>query len=407
MNDRAMEPFADYKSVSAVNRMIAGQIELTDSFRTILVKGEVTNYRGPNGGHHYFSIKDDSSLLSCVIWKSTAATILRFPLESGKQVAIVGMLRYYDKKGTVSLQVRQIADMGAGEANLRYLQLKAMLEAEGLFAPEHKKPIPKFPETVGIITSMNGQARKDIEKIALKRNPYIRLLLYHVNVQGENACRTILEGIRNMDAMGLDTLIVGRGGGSEEELIAYNDESIARAVYAAKTPIISAVGHEGNWALIDYVSDLRAATPSEAAEEAIPDIMTVLRQIRQLEKNISDNMRSALEKRMLRLKTQEAKLKGNDPVRRLKERQERLKILSEGLTQKIRTVYEKKHHRFRVLLERLNGLSPTAKLVKGFGYISVEERPVASISDVQPDDILDIRIHDGHIVTTVKETVAI
>ncbi|MBR5969193.1 MAG: exodeoxyribonuclease VII large subunit [Lachnospiraceae bacterium] len=401
------DPYARYQSVTAVNLMIAGQFERTDRFQTVLVKGEVTNYRGPNGGHHYFSIKDEHCLLSCVIWSYDAAAILRFPLESGKQVALAGRLAFFDKRGTVSLHVRQIADMGAGDASLRYLQLKARLEEEGLFAIEHKKPIPKFPEKVGIITSKNGQARKDIEKIALKRNPYVQLVLYHVNVQGENACRTILEGIERMDAMGLDTLIVGRGGGSDEELIAYNDEAIARAVYAAKTPVISAVGHEGNWALIDFVSDLRAATPSEAAEEAIPDIMTTIRQIRQLEKNIRDNMHNALEKRKLRLRTQEARLKGNDPVRKLKERKEKLKHLEEGLTQKIRAVYERKNHRFRVLLERLNGLSPTAKLVKGFGYISVSGQPVTGISDVQPEDILDITIHDGHIVTKVTETVAV
>ena len=355
--DASNDPYANYKSVSEVNKMIMESVDETACFRTILVKGEVTNYRGAGSdGQHYFSIKDDKCLLSCIIWKNDARNILHFPLESGKKVALIGRLKYYDKRGTCALHISQIADIGAGEANLRYLELKARLEAEGLFAIEHKKLIPKCPKTVGIVTSKNGQARKDIEKIALKRNPYIQLVLYHVNVQGENACRTIREGIERLDNMNLDTIIVGRGGGSDEELIAYNDEAIARAVYNAETPIISAVGHEGNWALIDYVSDKRVATPSEAAEEAIPDVMTMIKQIQQLEKNITDNMHNALEKRKLRLSTQEAKLKGNDPVQKLKERKDKLANLSEGLAQKMNMIFQKKKSTFSVLLAQLNGI---------------------------------------------------
>ncbi len=383
-------PFSNYKTVSDVNKMIMDSFDATDCFKTILVKGEVTNYREPDSkGHHYFSLKDDKCLLSCIIWKSKADDILKFEFKAGKKVALTGRFKYYDEKGTGSLHVNQIADMGTGEANLRYMELKAKLEEEGLFAIEHKKALPKFPKTVGIVTSKEGQARKDIEKEALKRNPYIQLILYPVNVQGKNAVKTTIEGIEKLDKMGLDTIIVGRGGGTDEELIAYNDESVARAVFNAQTPIITAVGHEGNWALADWVSDKRVATPLEAAEEAIPDVMTVIKQIRQLEKNISDNMHRALENRKHRLETQAAKLKGNDPVRKLKERKDKLEKLSEGLTQKIHMIFEKKKNRFNVLLAQLNGLSPTAKLVKEFGYISVDDKPVTSISNVHINDELE------------------
>lgn len=401
-------PFSNYKTVSEVNKMIMDSFDATECFKTIMVKGEVTNYKGKpdDKGNRYFSIKDDKCLLSCILWKSMADQILKSEIKVGQKVALTGRFKYYDEKGTGSLHVNQIADMGTGEANLRYMELKAKLEEEGLFAIEHKKAIPKFPEKVGIVTSKEGQARKDIEKEALKRNPYIQLILYHANVQGKNAVKTIKEGIEKLDTMGLDTIIVGRGGGSDEELIAYNDESVARAVFNAQTPIITAVGHEGNWALVDWVSDKRVATPLEAAEEAIPDVMTVIKQIRQLEKNISDNMHRALENRKHRLETQTAKLKGNDPVRKLKERKDKLENLSEGLTQKIHMIFEKKKNRYNVLLAQLNGLSPTAKLVKGFGYISVDDKPVTSISNVHINDELDIRIHDGHIVTTVIGTVS-
>ena len=403
-SDASTEPFAEYQTVSEVNRMIAERFDATDCFQSILVKGEVTNYRGTNGGHYYFSVKDENSLLSCVMWSSTAERILQFTFEAGKKVAIIGSFKYCEKNGTGTLHVRQIADMGAGEANLRFLELKARLEEEGLFAVEHKKPIPKFPQRVGIVTSRDGDARKDIEKVAGKRNPYVQLILYHANVQGQNAIRTMIEGIERLDAMQLDTIIVSRGGGSQEDVIVYNDEALARAVYNARTPVVTAVGHESYWTLIDYVADKRVATPSEAAEETIPDVMSVIRQIRQLERNISNNMRSALHSRMQKLKTQEARLEGNDPVRRLKERKDRLNHLSEGLQQKIRMLYETKKNRFRILLERLNGLSPTAKLVRGFGYISHDGKPLTSVGEVKSGDRLDIRIHDGQIVTTVKET---
>ena len=284
-SNNANDPYSNYKTVSDVNKMIMDSFDATDCFKTILVKGEVTNYRGPDSkGHHYFSLKDDKCLLSCIIWKSKADDILKFEFKAGKKVALTGRFKYYDEKGTGSLHVNQIADMGTGEANLRYMELKAKLEEEGLFAIEHKKAIPKFPKIVGIVTSKEGQARKDIEKETQKRNPYIQLILYPVNVQGKNAVKTTIEGIEKLDKMGLDTIIVGRGGGTDEELIAYNDESVARAVFNAQTPIITAVGHEGNWALVDWVSDKRVATPLEAAEEAIPDVMTVIKQIRQLEK---------------------------------------------------------------------------------------------------------------------------
>ncbi len=403
--DKADDPYAKYKSVSEINYLITDQFEMNPAFRNILVKGEVTNYRGPNSGNYYFYIKDEKSLLSCILWRSTAQSALKFQLEAGKQVAIVGSLNYSEKSGKTNLIVRQIADMGAGEANLKYLELKAKLEAEGLFAPEHKKPIPKFPEKVGIVTSMNGQARNDIEKVAKKRNPYIQLILYHVNVQGVNAVSTILKGIKVLDEMGLDTIIVGRGGGSDEELIAYNDEAVTRAVYEAKTPIISAVGHEGNWSLIDYVSDKRAATPSEAAEEAVPDIMTTIHRLEQLRRGINDNMRSRLNERKLLLQTQKAKLEGHDPVRILKERKEKLAVLSDGLKQRIHVILEAKKSRCKVLITELHGLSPTAKLVRGFGYITADDKPVVSVDDVKKGDKVTIRIHDGQINTTVDDTV--
>ena len=396
------DPYAKYRTVSEINRMISDIVNATNEFRAILVKGEVTNFDGKKGRHYYFAIKDDSALLPCVMWDSTADYALKFKLEKGQQVAIAGSLEYYDAQGKAQLIVSTIENIGDGEANLAFIKLKAKLEAEGLFAPERKKSIPKHPEQVGIITSKNGQAIKDICKIAEKRNPYVQLILYHVNVQGVNAVSTIVNGIKTLDGMGLDTIIVGRGGGSDEELNSYNHERIARAVAEAKTPIVSAVGHQGHWTLIDFVADKRVATPSEAAEETIPDVMTDISRIELLKNTIRDRMKAIIENRRLLIKSTLSDIEKNSPQNRLNENKDRLKHFSELMDMNIRSAFQKYNNRFEVLLAELNGLSPTAKLVGGFGYVTKENKPVKNVADVKPGDDINIRMHDGDIAATVK-----
>lgn len=401
-NETVNDPYAKYRTVSEINRMISDIVNATNEFRAILVKGEVTNFDGKKGRHYYFAIKDDSALLPCVMWDSTAAYALKFKLEKGQQVAIAGSLEYYDAQGKAQLIVSTIENIGDGEANLAFIKLKAKLEAEGLFAPERKKSIPKHPEQVGIITSKNGQAIKDICKIAEKRNPYVQLILYHVNVQGVNAVSTIVNGIKTLDGMGLDTIIVGRGGGSDEELNSYNHERIARAVAEAKTPIVSAVGHQGHWTLIDFVADKRVATPSEAAEETIPDVMTDISRIELLKNTIRDRMKAIIENRRLLIKSTLSDIEKNSPQNRLNENKDRLKHFSELMDMNIRSAFQKYNNRFEVLLAELNGLSPTAKLVGGFGYVTKENKPVKNVADVKPGDDINIRMHDGDITATVK-----
>ena len=401
-NETVNDPYAKYRTVSEINRMISDIVNATNEFRAILVKGEVTNFDGKKGRHYYFAIKDDSALLPCVMWDSTADYALKFKLEKGQQVAIAGSLEYYDAQGKAQLIVSTIENIGDGEANLAFIKLKAKLEAEGLFAPERKKSIPKHPEQVGIITSKNGQAIKDICKIAEKRNPYVQLILYHVNVQGVNAVSTIVNGIKTLDGMGLDTIIVGRGGGSDEELNSYNHERIARAVAEAKTPIVSAVGHQGHWTLIDFVADKRVATPSEAAEETIPDVMTDISRIELLKNTIRDRMKAIIENRRLLIKSTLSDIEKNSPQNRLNENKDRLKHFSELMDMNIRSAFQKYNNRFEVLLAELNGLSPTAKLVGGFGYVTKENKPVKNVADVKPGDYINIRMHDGDITATVK-----
>ena len=425
-SEMAADWLKNYQTVSDVNQMILRCYGDIREFRNIMVWGEVTNYRNPNGGNYYFDIKDGSAMLSCIMWGSVAAASGEFTLKAGMKVAIVGYLDYYPVTGKTSLKVRKIKDAGQGAAALALLRLHARLEAEGLFDERFKKPIPRYPSVIGIVTSKDGQAIQDICKVAKMRNPYVQLLLFHVKVQGQYAVNTIIQGIQTLDGMGLDTIIVGRGGGSDEELMCYNDERVVRAIFMAKTPIISAVGHEGNWSLSDYVADLRVLTPTAAGQAALPDVMTDLEHIRQLQIMITNQMHSHLQRRWLMLDAARNKLEGFGPQIQIERRKERLQyltaamqtgfmaaldnrkrsleLLSQDLRRKMESAFELRRHRCEVLITRLHGLSPTAKLVKGFGYISLNEKPVTTIQDVQEGDPLLIRIHDGRIRAQVTET---
>ena len=429
----AADPMADnkeidvYKTVSEVNSLIRNCLLSSPVLQHILVKGEITNYSGHRKGQHfYFSIKDTAGeLLNCFMLESVGDQLIAGGLEmkNGEQVAITGNIDHYGKGAKISLMVRRMTGIGAGSMSLALLKLKEKLEVEGLFDEEHKKPIPRYPRNVGIVTSMSGMAIKDIMKVAGKRDPYVQLTLYHVSVQGKDAESDIVRGIETLDRMGLDSIIVGRGGGSDEELMTYNAESIARAVYAAQTPVISAVGHEGHWTLIDLVADKRVATPSEAAEEAVPDVMRDVRRVREQERLLAVNMRHCIDRRRAYLKAICATLEKNSPENVLNNRLNRLSVAGELLARTMQQLFEDKKQRyerlagdmkaeineiyasrlrrFELTAVRLHGLSPTARLVKGFGYISHGGKPVSGVDDIRKDDEVQITIHDGTINTRV------
>lgn len=435
-----------YLTVSQVNAMIAGKYESDAAFRLIRVCGEVTNLSHRSDGHYYFSIKDERAILQCVMWNSYVGKGLKFELEQGQQVGVIGNLTFYAQQGKTELLAFEIVNVGEGEASLRRQALKKKLEAEGLFDEQYKKEIPKSPKAVGVVTAAHGQAIRDICAIAGQRDPYVRIVLYPVKVQGKLAVETTVAGIRFLDSYGLDTIIVGRGGGSTEELSVYDDEAIVRAVFAARTPIISAVGHEGNWTLIDYAADRRVATPTDAARIAFPDVMELLRRVDVLEERARLQMKGCLERRRLQLKNASAKLagfrpelvildkqrqldqlsermrqsvwellkaresqlqvdvtrlRGLTPETKLREREQQLLQLSRYLKQSMLELYREREKRWQLLTERLNGLSPTAKLVDGFGYISKDGVPVRSVSDVKETDQVTIRMHDGEIAASV------
>ena len=281
-------------SVGQINRYIQNMFTQDFLLNKISVKGEVSNCKYHTSGHIYFSLKDAAGMISCVMFAG-ARKGLAFSMKNGDNVVVKGKVEVYERDGTYQLYAREIKLEGAGALYEKYLALKEELEDMGMFAPEYKQPIPKYIQKLGIVTAATGAAVRDIQNVAGRRNPYVQLILYPAQVQGIGAKESIVKGIEMLDAYGVDTIIVGRGGGSIEELWAFNEEEVARAIFECRTPIISAVGHEIDTTILDYVADLRAPTPSAAAELCVPDQAQVRHEIFILQQNIQKNIQSRLE----------------------------------------------------------------------------------------------------------------
>ena len=406
-------------TVGQVNRYLSGLIDQDYLLQRIFIKGEISNCKYHSMGHIYFSLKDESGSMPCVMFKGNQAAGLTFRLEDGQAVVIEGQIRIYEKDTRINLYAKRIRldGDGAGKLHVLYEQLKQKLFEEGLFDFEKKKEIPKYPKKVGIVTASTGAAIQDICNIARRRNPYVELVLYPAKVQGEGAAATIARGIRTLDGMGMDTIIIGRGGGSIEDLWAFNEEIVARAIYEAKTPIISGTGHETDNTIADYAADLRAPTPSAAAELAIPDVMSTLRKLQDMRDMLDRHLQGRLEVLRTRLAGYRVRLDHKGPEGRLKDQKLRLEQIQRQMQERIRQKlelterraketgdalrqamqrkYEMTAQRAALLAERLHGLSPTAKLVGGFGYFTKEGQPVRSISELRTDDVIRITLHDG------------
>lgn len=390
-------------SVGQVNNYIKNILTQDYMLKSISIKGEVSNCKYHSLGHIYFSLKDETGLIPAVMFKGNAATGLDFALREGQSVIVSGSIGVYERDGRYQLYATKIKQDGSGRLYEEFERLKRKLNEEGLFDFELKKPIPKYPKKVGIVTAKTGAAIQDIMNIARRRNPYVQLVLYPAKVQGDGAADTIVAGIKTLDAMGMDTIIVGRGGGSIEDLWAFNEEKVARAIYEAKTPIISGTGHEVDITLADYAADLRAPTPSAACELAIPDIVTTIEQLKNIGKNIDMHMRGKLSMAMIKLEGLEAKLAMQSPIYKLEQQNLYLADIYDKIKRAMYQKLDNSKHRLELLTTRLDGLSPTAKLIGGFGYIDKEDKPVTSVGDVNEGDTVNITLHDGTIETTVNK----
>ena len=383
-------------SVTQINSYIHRIFESDYALKKIYLKGEVSNCKYHSSGHIYFTLKDEKSTLRCVMFSSDRFKGLAFHLEDGQLIEACGNISVYEQAGTYQLYVRKIELAGAGELYVRYERLKQELAEKGYFDFERKKPLPAYPEKIGIVTALTGAAIEDIRSIARRRNQTVQLYLYPAKVQGEGASAEIARGIRYFDKAGVDIIIIGRGGGSIEDLWAFNEMPVADAIYEADTPIISGTGHEVDMTIADYCADVRAATPSAACELAIPDMQSVFTKL----SNYREALDMQVEQRCAQLRQQmillQRQLEAGRPDRKLLKYKLLYERLENRLSQAIKEKYRSRQQMFSRYVDQLSGLAPTNRLKGGYAFAQTKNgRPVASIEQLEKEVPFSITFSDG------------
>ena len=412
-------------TVKQVNAYIKNMFTQDFMLNRIYIKGEVSNCKYHTSGHLYFSLKDESGTIACVMFAGQRSG-LSFRMQEGQQVIVLGSVSVYERDGRYQVYAKEIVLDGAGLLYEKFIKLKKELEEMGMFAPEYKKPIPKYVRTVGVVTAPTGAAVRDIINITRRRNPYVQILLYPALVQGDGASESVVRGIRALEEAKVDVMIVGRGGGSIEDLWAFNEENVARAVFECSVPVISAVGHETDTTIIDYVADLRAPTPSAAAELAICNYRELLETIRTQRERMHRSMRRKLEVASLHTAWYAEKFRYLSPSgklksmcqqladyeeqipkamhQRLEQEQERTRKVQEMLPLLMERNLRESRQQLAIRIERMKGLSPLAKLNQGFSYVQGSEGTVKKVADVKKGDWLRIYVTDGQIEAQVTDT---
>ena len=389
-------------TVKQVNSYIKNMFTQDFMLNRIYVKGEVSNCKYHTSGHIYFSLKDESGTIACVMFAGQRGG-LSFHMREGQQIIVLGSVNVYERTGSYQLYAQEIRLDGEGTLYEKYQMLKQELEEMGMFAPEYKKAIPRYAKRIGVVTAPTGAAVRDIMNISARRNPYVQLLLYPAQVQGEGAKESIVRGIRMLETKNVDVIIVGRGGGSIEDLWAFNDECVARAIFDCQVPVISAVGHETDVTIADYVADLRAPTPSAAAELAVWDYRQLQGYLDECRLRMNRSMTGTIRINRLRLKELDVRLSYLHPRHKLQDQQQRLIELEEELRTLMRDRVKEARHRLAIQIEKLNGLSPVRKLNQGFAYVEEADGGVVkSIRQVEMGDELTVAVTDGLIRTSVK-----
>lgn len=390
-------------TVKQVNLYIKNMFTQDFMLNWIYVKGEVSNCKYHTSGHIYFSLKDESGTIACIMFAS-ARSGLSFRMQEGQKVVVLGSVSVYERDGKYQLYAKEVILEGAGLLYEKFEALKRELEEMGMFAQEYKQPIPAYVKTVGIVTAPTGAAIRDIIHIAARRNPYVQLLLYPALVQGEGAADSIVQGIKSLEAQNVDVMIVGRGGGSIEDLWAFNEEKVARAIFECRVPVISAVGHETDTLISDYAADLRAPTPSAAAELAVYDYRQVFEKLEEYKLRMRRQLllKSAFERR--RLEQLELRLRHTHPVQKLNENRQILLELDNRLRECMRQILEKNRHRLAIYMERMEGLSPLKKLEQGYSYTESEQgEPIRSVEQIKKGQEILVYLTDGTIKAQVTE----
>ena len=413
-------------SVTQVNSYIKNMFSQDFLLRRLSVKGEVSNCKYHTSGHIYFTLKDRGGTLAAVMFAGQRRG-LQFRLEEGQQVIVKGTVDVYERDGKYQLYAQEIELAGRGDLYVKFEKLLRELEEMGMFDAQYKRPIPKYAKRVGIVTAPTGAAVRDIINISRRRNPYVQLILYPALVQGEGAKDSIVHGIRTLDAMGLDVLIVGRGGGSIEDLWAFNEEEVARAIFACETPVISAVGHETDVTISDYVADLRAPTPSAAAELAVFDYGRFLADLEARKRKLNREMGFFLDSVKGRLRQDELKIQIHHPQRIINEKRQRLAdiedVMNRRLTKLIednkrsvtvkadaleRTMERRLEHdkkRLALASTKLWGLSPLKKLGQGYGFVTDESgERLASVKQAPAGSRIRVQVADGKLTAMVEKS---
>lgn len=390
-------------TVAQVNSYIKNMFTQDYMLQSIMVKGEVSNCKYHSSGHIYFTLKDAKGTIACVMFASSRAG-LTFRMSEGQQVVVSGSIDVYERDGKYQLYAREISLDGAGALYERYERLKRELEERGMFAPQYKQPIPRYISTLGVVTAGTGAAVRDIINIAGRRNPYVQIILYPAIVQGEAAAPSIVNGIRALERLGVDTIIVGRGGGSIEDLWAFNEEIVAQAIFDCSVPIISAVGHETDTTIADFVADLRAPTPSAAAELAVYDIEQLQDKLAEYAYTMQHLCRRVIGRYRQITDQYGVRMRYLSPVNTIRMKRTQALSLEEHLQDAMENRLRDCRHRLAIYVEQMKGLSPLDKLNQGYAYVSDDRgATLTSVNQVAVGDRMTVYLKDGRLSAQVTD----
>ena len=395
-------------TVAQVNSYIKNMFTQDYLLQTISVKGEISNCKYHSSGHIYFTLKDKLSVIACVMFAGNRAG-LSFTIKEGMQVVVTGNVDTYERDGKYQLYAKKIRQDGLGALYEEFERRKRELSERGLFAPEYKQPLPQFTKVLGVVTAPTGAAIQDIISISKNRNPYIQIVLYPAIVQGENAVPSIVKGIKALEKYGVDVMIVGRGGGSIEDLWAFNEEEVAQAIFDCSIPIISAVGHETDTTIADFTADFRAETPSAAAQMAVNEISLLDQNLLQYRQTIERNMKNVILQKQMALQNRLMLLKRLSPQAKIREKRFETIQWEERLREGMQGVLQNKKKMLAINIERMRGVSPLDKLKQGFTFMEDSHgHNVSDINMIMPGDAITAYVKNGKILATVtgKEDVA-
>ena len=397
-----MEEEKKYLKISEINNYIKTIIDSNDFLNRVYLKGEISNFKNHSTGHLYFTLKDESARISAIMFANNART-LTFTPEDGMNVLVTGRISVYPAQGSYQIYVESMEMEGLGALYIEYEKLKKKLLKEGLFDEKHKVAIPKYPQKIGVVTASTGAAVKDIMSTIRRRFPICEAILFPCLVQGGSAAPDIERQIKRADSYGVDVIIVGRGGGSIEDLWAFNEENVARAIYNCKTPIISAVGHEIDWTISDFVADLRAPTPTGAAEMAVPTVIDVNNVIDNYKIRLNKFIKNLINTKFINFKNIRNSHVLKNPMVMYEIKAQKLDSYIELLNNSIKKLFLEKDSQYKLLVNTLKLVNPLGILEKGYSVISSNDKIIKSSKEVKKGDLIDVRLSKGTLKAEVKD----